>query len=103
MKYKAVLFDIFGTLVVIEDMEAELDAWLRRFYDCLKPHGLNLPRETFNKWCLHHVRQEVSSSSEDNITIFERRIQAVYSSAGLKVALIDIKRLSQSLGLLHQL
>jgi len=97
MKYKAVLFDIFGTLVVIEDMEAELDAWLRRFYDCLKTHGLDIPRESFNEWCLHHIGQEPPPPDKEDLTIFERRIQAVFSSAGLRVNPTDIRQTSAML------
>jgi putative hydrolase of the HAD superfamily len=97
MKYRAVLFDIFGTLVVIEDMEAELDTWLGRFYDCLKPHGLDIPRESFNEWCLHHIRQEPPPPGKEDFTIFERRIQAVFSNARLQVNPADIRQTSVTL------
>ncbi len=97
MKYKAVLFDIFGTLVVIEDMETELNDWLDCFYDCLKPHGLDIARESFNEWCFHHLRQEPPPPGKENLTIFERRIQAVCSSARLQVNPADIKQTAVSL------
>jgi putative hydrolase of the HAD superfamily len=97
MKYKAVFFDIFGTLVIIEDMEAELDTWLECFYDCLKAHGLDIPRESFNEFCLHHIGQEPPPPGKDDLTIFERRIQAVFSSAGLRVSLADIRQTSATL------
>jgi putative hydrolase of the HAD superfamily len=97
MKYTAVLFDLYGTLVVIDDMETEFSEWLECFYNCLKPHGIDIPRESFNEWCIHHLRQEPPFPAENDFTIFERRIQGICTSAKLKLSPDNIRRTAVSL------
>ena len=92
MKYKAVLFDLFGTLILMDDLEAELDEWLGRFHECLQPHGLTMPREKFDKVCSSNLWQDISTQIQDDFTIFERRVHAICSCVGLEVMSADIKR-----------
>ena len=91
MKYKAVLFDLFGTLILMDDFEAELDEWLGRFHQCLQPHGLTMPREKFDTVCLDNLEKDITMQIEDDFTIFECRVHNVCTHIGLKVMPADIK------------
>jgi putative hydrolase of the HAD superfamily len=91
MKYKAVLFDIFGTLVLMDDFRAELEEWLVRFHECLQPHGLTIPRETFDEVCFENLEKDIPVETEDGLTIFERRVSAICTHLGLQVTTEDIK------------
>ena len=91
MKYKAVLFDLFGTLILMDDFKAELDEWLGRFHECLQPHGLTLPRATFDEVCIKIIERDIPITREDGLTIFERRVSHVCKHLGLEVTTGDIK------------
>jgi HAD superfamily hydrolase (TIGR01549 family) len=92
MSIKGVFFDLGGTLLIYGDMSAAWSDWLSEFYVCLKRHGLSTPKETFAERCDRFFSKEEPPKREDDLTIFERRIQALCSElqVGMKVA--DIKR-----------
>jgi HAD superfamily hydrolase (TIGR01549 family) len=97
LKYKGIFFDLFGTLIIMNDIEAEWSAWLSRFYTCLQPHGLSIPRQKFNECCERDLRKDVPSGDKDNFSIFERRIRAVCSGVGLDLKAADIRQTAISL------
>jgi HAD superfamily hydrolase (TIGR01549 family) len=91
MKYKAVLFDIFGTLVLMNDLKTEMEEWLGRFHECLQPHGLDMPRGSFDEVCFDNLERDIPVTTEDGLTIFERRVNAICTHLGLQVMKDDIK------------
>jgi putative hydrolase of the HAD superfamily len=97
LKCKGIFFDLFGTLIIMNDMEAEWSAWLSRFYTCLQPHGLSISRQKFNECCERDLRKEVPSGNKDNLSIFELRIRAVCSGVGLDMKAADIRQTAISL------
>ena len=91
MKYKAVLFDLFGTLILMDDFKAELEEWLSRFHECLQPHGLTVSRESFDEVCFANLEKDIPVETEGGLTIFEHRVSAICTHLGLQVMTADIK------------
>ena len=91
MKYKAVLFDLFGTLILMDEFKAELEEWLGRFHECLQPHGLIVSRESFDEVCFANLEKDIPVETEGGLTIFEHRVSAICTHLGLQVMTADIK------------
>jgi putative hydrolase of the HAD superfamily len=91
MIIKGVFFDLYGTLLIHGNMSAAWSDWLAEFYVCLKRYGLSIPEETFAERCDRFFSQKEPPKQEDDLTIFERRIQALCSELELGMKVAEIK------------
>jgi putative hydrolase of the HAD superfamily len=91
MIIKGVLFDLFGTLLIYDDMSTAWSDWLSEFFTRLKRHGLTTSKEIFAERCDRFFSREEPPEREDGLTIFERRIQALCSSLEVSMEVADIK------------
>jgi putative hydrolase of the HAD superfamily len=91
MIIKGVFFDFGGTLLIYSDISAAWSDWLTEFYACLRRHGLSIPEETFAERCDGFHSKEELPKREDDLTIFERRIQTLCHELGVNIKEVDIK------------
>ena len=85
-----IFFDLYGTLFVYGDMEKAWANWLNHFHISLKEHGLTLFKDDFSKVCDRFFGKDDPASSEQNLTVFEKRIKSLCSSLEIKVSNKDI-------------
>jgi FMN phosphatase YigB (HAD superfamily) len=91
MTVKGVFFDFWGTLCVMEDMDAELDEWITALHSLLQKSGLSAPREVVLNYYHARMRQENPPKPDNGMTIFERRIEIAGADLGVKMTRAEIE------------
>lgn len=97
MSINGVFFDLYGTLLIYNDM---YDAWsdfISQFYVCLQNNGLSIAKETFTRHCDCFFDKEEPPLREDGLTIFERRIQALCFELEFSIEVADIKHTANTI------
>jgi len=98
MEIKGVFFDLFGTLINIENTKSAWADWLSIFYEILVQNGLKISKDQFSKNCDDFMNKEEPPESDDNLTVYERRIKRLCKQLELtlnnkiinKIALLTI-------------
>lgn len=93
MEIRGVFFDLYGTLLIIDDMSTARSDWLSAFYECLKEYGLSIPNELFSLQCDDFFERPEPPSQDDGLTVFERRIQAFCIDLGLDLSSREIQEI----------
>jgi putative hydrolase of the HAD superfamily len=93
MDTRGVFFDLYGTLLLYGDMKAAWSDWLSEFFACLQRHGLSLSEEQFAKQCDRFFGKD-QPTSQDGLTVFERRILALCCDLSLSLAPEDIRHIA---------
>ncbi len=75
MEIKGVFFDLFGTLINIENTKAAWTDWLSIFYEILLQNGLKISKDQFSRNCDGFMNKEEPPESDENLTVYERRIK----------------------------
>ena len=95
MKYKAISFDLMGTLVICDDYAAQLEEWMEEMRRILITFGLTCQQQSFNERALHHFSSESlpPSSLNSRLTIYERRLLGLCQDFGINVSLDDLQEI----------
>lgn len=75
MEIKGVFFDLFGTLINIENTKDAWADWLSIFYEILLQNGLKISKDQFSRKCDDFMKKDQPPESDDNFTVYERRIK----------------------------
>lgn len=92
MTFKGVFFDLYGTLLTYDDVQAGWSDWLTAFYNGLAASGLSMPREAFAEQCDGFFSKPAPSPQEDGLTVYERRIQAFAAELGVDLAELQVQK-----------
>jgi putative hydrolase of the HAD superfamily len=83
---KGVFFDLYGTLLILGDMQRAWSDWIEVLYAALCPPVTAVTREIFDECCHQFFgKQEPTSEIEDGLTVFERRLHRLTANLGFKV------------------
>ena len=77
MSMQGIFFDLYGTLLVYGNMTQAWSDWLSTFYNLLKNHGLNLPKDSFALECDGFFSNAGPTQDQNRLTALERRIQSL--------------------------
>jgi len=94
MIINGIFFDLYGTLLVYGDMKAAWSDWLSEFHKRLRLRGLTLSVESFAKACNRFFGKSEPAVLQDNLTVFERRIQSLCFDLKLNLASEEIKEIA---------
>ena len=97
MSINGVFFDLYGTLLIYNEMFDVWSDFVSEFYVCLQSQGLSIPKETFAGRCERFFDKDEPPEQEDRLTVFERRIQALCSELGVNIVVADIKRIATTI------
>jgi len=87
---RGIFFDLYGTLFIYGDMKKAWADWLHHFYMALKEHGLNLSKEEFSRECEAFFDRIEPTSTDQNMTVFEKRVKSLCSSHKINISDKDI-------------
>lgn len=94
MAVKGIFFDLYGTLFTYGDMQAGVVEWLSEFHACLRKHGLSISEESFVNYYHNRLSGVEVPRRDDDLTLFERRIQIACSDLRINVAVSDIRHIA---------
>jgi putative hydrolase of the HAD superfamily len=97
MQIKGVFFDLYGTLLIYNDMPAAWSSWLATFYECLKNYGLKLSINSFAQHCDGFFEETEPIHQNDNLTVFEHRILRLCTKLNLNITTEGIQSTAYSL------
>ena len=86
MKFKGIFFDLYGTLLIYNDNSKAWADWISTFYNCLQNYGLQLSEESFASKCDGFFGRDEPPIIDDDLTIYERRIQRLCRELNLDVS-----------------
>jgi putative hydrolase of the HAD superfamily len=88
---KGVFFDLYGTLLILGNMQQAWSDWMDVLYATLCPRGSSPSKAAFENCCHQFFGKEQPAPANDGLTIFERRIHRLASSLDLGVAVRDLQ------------
>ena len=91
---KGVFFDLYGTLLIYEDMKSAWGGWLKAFHAGFCRFGLSLPEETFADQCHGFFSTEEPPEADDGLTVFERRVDRLTKLLGLTISERDLRQIA---------
>lgn len=97
MAVKGVFFDLYGTLLDYQDMEAAWAMWEATFYQSLCPYGLTVSPGIFATHCDRFFGKPAPAAHAEGCTVFEGRIQAVCHTLRLDVPTAAINAIATTL------
>lgn len=81
---KGIFFDLYGTLLIYGNMREAWSKWLNSLYDSFCRIGLKISKESLAQKCENFCgRSEISTQTNEGLTLFERQIQALCNDLGL--------------------
>ena len=75
MTINGIFFDLYGTLLVYENMDTAWSDWLSALHEQLKLRGLTLSIESLSETCDQFFSKSEPTPRQHNLTVFEQRIQ----------------------------
>lgn len=75
MRFDAVFFDLYGTLLIYGDMSAAWSAWLSALHGWLDELGLAIDRDKLARRCEGFFGWPAPSLANDGLTVYERRLR----------------------------
>lgn len=97
MAVKGVFFDLYGTLLEYQDMQAAWATWETTFYQSLCPYGLTMSPGVFATHCDRFFGKLALAAPAEGCTVFEGRIQAVCHTLHLDVPTAAVKAIATTL------
>ena len=92
MAIKGVFFDLYGTLLKYDDLQASWADWQAAFYEQLTACGLSMSRASFEERCDGFFASPAPLVRDDGLTVFERRIEALGVELGLHLSELEIEK-----------
>ena len=102
MTINGIFFDLYGTLLVYENMDAAWSDWLSEFHEQLSAYGLTLSVESFAKSCDQFFGKSEPTPRQHNMTVFEQRIQNLCSDLHLNLTSEDITEIANKIASVWQ-
>jgi len=90
-RLRGVFFDLYGTLLVYDDLVAAWSEWLEVLYECLREGGLTMPAEAFALRCDGFFGRPEPPPEGRGLTVYERRIEAFGMELGLGLGVEEIR------------
>ncbi len=88
---RGIFFDLYGTLFVYGDMNRAWAKWLNSFYFSLREHGLVLSKDDFSNVCDRFFSKDEPESTEQHLTVLEKRMKSLCSSLDITMCDADIR------------
>jgi len=89
---KGVFFDLYGTLLILGDMNRAWSDWMEVLYASLCPLEMAVTRERFGDHCHEFFgKQEPAAQIADGLTVFERRLHRLAARLGSQIDLSLLK------------
>jgi len=92
MRFDAVFFDLYGTLLVYGDMTTAWSAWLTALHRWLEDQGLQIDRQDLRARCDGFFSRPEPAFVSDGLTIYERRLQELANELGLEARASQLRR-----------
>ena len=83
---RAVLFDVYGTLVVYGDMQRAWRDWMTAFHRALAARGLAMDEPSLAERCHGMFSEPEPPDDGRGLTVFERRVARLAGELGLHLA-----------------
>jgi HAD superfamily hydrolase (TIGR01549 family) len=84
MEIKGIFFDLYGTLLIYDDLESSWKEWRSAFIDALNPHGVSLDQESVHA-IVSEIFEKPMFRRENHLTPYECRLREVISKIGIKL------------------
>src|SRR5689334_17637623 len=85
-KIKGAFFDLYGTLLILGDMQRAWSDWIEVLYTTLCPKERAVTRDIFDECCHQFFgKEEPVAEIEDGLTVFERRLHRLTANLGFRV------------------
>src|SRR5437879_5077898 len=91
MKTKGVFFDLYGTLLILGNMQQAWADWMGALFGAMGLRVPSLTKTAFDDCCHEFFRKEPPLLTEDGLTIFERRICRLASTLGFTFEVPELK------------
>ena len=92
MKTKGVFFDLYGTLLILGNMQQAWADWMGALFGAMGLRVPSLTKTAFDDCCHEFFRKEPPLLIEDGLTVFERRIGRLASTLGSTLEVPDLKK-----------
>lgn len=92
---RGVFFDLYGTLLVYEDMARAWADWRRVFHGSLRERGLADSEATFAERTARFFEEPAPPRADDGLTEYERRIVRFGRDSGLSLSPSDAARIAR--------
>ena len=96
MRFDGIFFDLYGTLLVYGEMKAAWDDWLSELARHLVRLGLAVPRKELADRCHGFMSRGEPDSGDQRLTVYERRLQTLFSELGFSVASEELGGIASS-------
>ena len=94
MTINGIFFDLYGTLLVYENMDVAWADWLKTLHAQLRSRGFTLSIESLAKACDQFFSKSEPTPRQLNLTVFEQRIQNLCFDLKLNPTSEDIKEIA---------
>lgn len=91
---KGVFFDLYGTLLIFNDIEQSWKDWFGSFYDLIKNKS-EITYEEFSKRCDSFMKREVIKDESAGLTTYETRIRDLCSSININLNAVELKNIAE--------
>jgi HAD superfamily hydrolase (TIGR01549 family) len=95
MQIKGIFFDLYGTLLIYDDLERSWDEWRRAFIDALSPLGASLNAERVEA-LISDIFEKPMLHREDHLTPYECRLKEVIARIGIDLTEAGLSNLAQT-------
>jgi len=92
MRFEAVFFDLYGTLLIYGDMTAAWSAWLTALHRSLEELELEIDSEELGRRCEGFFSRPAPIFVSDDLTVYERRLQEFVGDLGAQATPDQIRR-----------
>jgi putative hydrolase of the HAD superfamily len=93
-KPRGIFFDLYGTLLLFGDMKAAWCDWFDALYAALGSCGLAVSKGAVAEQCEGFFGKQAPPATNDGLSVFERRVQALAGAFGLTIRSQDIQRMA---------
>jgi putative hydrolase of the HAD superfamily len=95
MGIKGIFFDLYGTLLVYDDLERSWQKWRSAFIDALQPHGASLDQGRVDAIILE-IFEKPMQYPENHLTPYECRLKKVIARIGIDLTEARLDNLARS-------
>src|SRR4030042_617812 len=94
---RAVLFDLHGTLLLSDDVDAAWDRWAQAFHAELAHRGVPMPLGEFKAALGSLFNGPDPSAYQPGLTLFERRVKGLCMRLGVELTRPELRLLVETI------
>jgi HAD superfamily hydrolase (TIGR01509 family) len=94
LRPRGIFFDLYGTLLVYGNMRAAWIAWEKEMHAILHRKGADWSRRETKKRMEAFFSMKSPALHANRLTVYERRIRTLATSAGLSLSALEIRRIA---------